>query len=360
VFLPVRIAVFAAACLFAAACGGHGTPPAPPPAPATLAHVVAGGGEVAAADLARVQATVTAELPLLAPVFPGAPKHPFFVHVHADRAALPAALAPHLHPDAPAFALLGAHQIHLVLDEVGRLGLPLRSVVRHELTHELLDQHVAPHGRRIPRWFHEGLAQVLAGETYLRAREDELTFALLAQRLRNFAELDRDFPAETTARREAYAQSFSYVAWLAARHGLDELVAVAAAADDITPFPSALAGRLRRPTYWLEEHWRAYVLHGSGAPWRIVFDQWFSLLLVALLPVLVLGLRRHLAREAATRRRLAAIEASPPPPPWPPALPSPPPWPPAAVALAAAPAPAPAPPPLDGANVRPPLVQPEP
>jgi hypothetical protein len=107
----------------------------------------------------------------------------------------------------------------------------------------------------------------------------------------------------------------------------------------------------------LEEHWRAYVLHGSGAPWRIVFDQWFSLLLVALLPVLVLGLRRHLAREAATRRRLAAIEASPPaspPPPPPPPLP----WPPAAAALAAEPAQAP--PPLDGANVRPPLVQPEP
>ncbi|MFN6196705.1 MAG: hypothetical protein ACK5BN_23120, partial [Planctomycetota bacterium] len=147
----------------------------------------------------------------------------------------------------------------------------------------------------------------------------------------------------------------SYVAWLAARHGLDELVAVAAAADDITPFPAALAGRLRRSTYWLEEHWRAYVLHGSGAPWRIVCDQWFSLLLVALLPVLVLGLRRHLAREAATRRRLAAIESTPPALPVPPAPPVSPTWPPAADAPAAAPTP----PPLEGANPRPPLVQPE-
>jgi hypothetical protein len=353
VFLPVRIAAFAALCLGAAACGEPSGSAAPAPAANEIVHVVAGGGDVAATDLDRVRATVDAELPLLAPLFPGAPSRAFFVHAHADRAALPAELGPHLHPDAPAFALLGARQIHLVLGEIGRLGLPLRSVVRHELTHELLDQHVAPHGRRVPRWFHEGLAQVLAGDTYLRAREDELTFALMAQRLRNFAELERDFPAESTARREAYAQSFSYVAWLAARYGLDELIAVAAAADDVTPFPAALAGRLRRPTYWLEEHWKQYVLHGSGAPWRIVFDQCFSLLLIALLPLLVLGLRRHLAREAATRRKLAATEAAPP------ALP------PSAPPTAATPDPfdgarAHPPTPPDDANARAPLVQPEP
>ena len=347
-FLPARFALFAAVCLFAAACGGGGPVPVPTLPPAAAAQVVAGGGDVDAADLARVRATVDVELPLLGPTFRGAPKQPFFVHVHGERADLPAALAPHLHQDAPAFALLGARQIHLVLGEIRRLGLPLRAVVRHELTHELLDQHVAPHGRRVPRWFHEGLAQLLAGETYLRAREDELTFALLAHRLRNFAELERDFPAEPTARREAYAQSYSYVAWLAARHGVDELVAVAAAADDITPFSAALAGRLRRTTYWLEEQWKQYVLHGSGAPWRIVFDQCFSLLLIALLPLLALGLRRHLAREAATRRRLATAESAP--------LPAP-----AAVAPTDAASAAPPPlPPHEGANPPPPLVQPEP
>jgi hypothetical protein len=79
------------------------------------------------------------------------------------------------------------------------------------------------------------------------------------------------------AERYGFAVLGPFVLLVGALAGLGRRgLAVAAAADDITPFPSALAGRLRRPTYWVEENWRAYVLHGSGAPWRIVFDQWFS------------------------------------------------------------------------------------
>ena len=100
------------------------------------------------------------------------------------------------------------------------------------------------------------------------------------------------------------------MSWLVRNHGLEQLLAIAKASDDITPFSSTLAGRLGRPTVWLEEQWRDYLLHGSGAPWRLVFGQCFSLLMLALLPVLVLALRRRLAREAATGRRLVATDAA--------------------------------------------------
>ena len=308
-FLPARLARFslALALALAAACGRPQEPSAPRHAAA--ATVVAGAGDVAPADLARVQAAIDVELPSLQTTFPGLPKAPFVVFVHGERDALPPHLAVHLHPESPAFAVLGARQIHLVVGEARRLGAQLHGVVRHELVHELLDQRVGVHGRRVPRWFHEGLAQLLAGDTYLGAREEDLAFAALSGRLRNFVELAGDFPTDVAPLREAYAQSYSYVSWLARAYGVRELIDVAAAVDDVTAFEPALAHATGRSTAWLEERWRDYVLHGSGAPWRLAFDHCFSVLLLLFLPILVLALRRHLAKEAAAGRRLAQREA---------------------------------------------------
>lgn len=319
-FLPsISAFLLAAVGCVSAACGGPqreglaavadrvGTSQQTAPAP--QATVVAGAGEVAPEWVARVDAVVGEELPRLLPLFDGKPKHRFFVHVHADRETLPEALAVHLHPESPAFAMLGQHQIHVVMGEVRRLGVELHGVVRHELVHELLDQYAAPHGRGIPRWFHEGLAQHLAGDTYLRAREDDLAWRLVARRMPAFAELRTQFPADVEPLRTAYAQSYSYVSWLVREYGLGEMLAVVRAVDDLTPFEPALAGRTGRATVDLEESWRHYVLHGSGAPWRVLFEQFFSLSLLAILPILVLALRRHLAKEDRAARRLVDAEA---------------------------------------------------
>lgn len=290
-----------------------------------MAKVVAGTGEVDGAWVERIDTVVRAELPTLLPLFRDKPKHAFFVHVHADRASLPDSLAGFLHAESPAFALLGQHQIHLVVGEIQRLAVDVHGVVRHELVHELLDQFAAPHGRGVPRWVHEGLAQYVAGDTYLRAREDDLAWRLMARRLRAFGELRTSFPTDVDDLRSAYAQSYSYVSWLVREYGFDELLAVVRAVDDHTAFEAALAGRLGRPTVALEEAWRHYVLHGSGAPWRVLLDQCFSLSLLAILPLLVLALRRRLAREGRVARALAIAEtqaaAAPPTGPEPAAAP---------------------------------------
>lgn len=322
-FLPSFSAFLLAAVLcLSAACGGpvadepagHPVASSDPGAQQAgarppVATVLAGTGEVAAEWMVRIEAAVREELPRLLPLFDGKPKHRFFVHVHAAREALPDSLAAHLHAESPAFAMLGQHQIHMVVGEIRRLGVDLHGVVRHELVHELLDQYAAPHGRGVPRWFHEGLAQHLAGDTYLWAREDDLAWRLVARRLRAFGELRSQFPSDVDELRSAYAQSYSYVSWLVREFGLGELLAVVRAVDDLTTFEPALAGRLGRPTVELEEAWRHYVLHGSGAPWRVLFGQCFSLSLLAILPLLVLALRRHLAKEDRAARLLVAAAA---------------------------------------------------
>lgn len=313
-FLPPFSAfLLAATGLLLAACGGPADGARAEGAAAAdvgpRATVIAGTGVVDTRWVERVRTTVEAELPELRALFDDGPQHAFFVYVHADRDSLTPALAACLQPESPAFALLGQHQVHVVWNEMWRLGVTLRGVVRHELVHELLDQYTAPHERVIPRWFHEGLAQHVAGDTYLGAREEDIAWLVLTQRLPSFADLRDRFPSDVDHLRTAYAQSYSYVSWLVREYGMRNLLAVARGADERSPFESVLAWRLGRSTYELEEAWRYYVIHGSGAPWRVLFGQCFGLTMLALLPILVVALGRRLAKENRTARKLADADA---------------------------------------------------
>lgn len=274
-----------------------------------MARVVAGTGDVPASAVDRVAAVVAEELPALCHLFRDVPAQRFFVHVHAARATLPDVLLANLQEDSPGFALLGQHQIHLVWGEMRRTGASLRGVIVHELVHELLDQFVAPNGSRIPRWFHEGLAQNIAGDIYLGAREEDIVLRAAARRLLAFSSLKSAFPEQPTELRTAYAQSYSYVAWLQETYGLAELLTIAKAADELTSFERALVGRTGRTALELETAWIDHLEHGSGAVWRVVLSQCFSLALVGALPLLVLALIRRLAADQRAAARMAQHEA---------------------------------------------------
>ncbi|MFM1872912.1 MAG: hypothetical protein RL398_2334, partial [Planctomycetota bacterium] len=226
-----------------------------------------------------------------------------------SRGQLPTALVPMLHEDSPAFAILGQRQVHVVWGELLRLGSSLQGVVTHELVHEVLDQLVGRNGPGIPRWFHEGLAQQIAGDTYLGGREEDLVWRTAVDRLLPFSELVREFPRDREAMRIAYAQSYSYVSFLVREYGLDRIVRAARNVDELTTFERALAGVTLRPTFDLQEDWRSYLLRRSGAPWRVLLAEWWGLLAIGLLPVLVMALRRRLAAGDRAARQLAATEA---------------------------------------------------
>lgn len=261
------------------------------------AQVVAGVGDVDDDTVRRVEALFARELADLQRDFDGVEVAPFFVHVHASRAEMPAALVAGVNESAPGFTLLGQHQIHLILDVIVSTRATMVGVVRHELVHELLDQYCGVNGRYIPRWFHEGLAQTLAGDTYLGASEEDLVWRITAGSLRSIDTLAKRFPKTTVQLRTAYSHSYSYVAWLARAYGLSALLRIARNTDARTSFARALVGWAGLSTLDLEEDWRAYVVHGTGARWRSVLSHWFSLVLIMVLPVLVLALMRRLRSE---------------------------------------------------------------
>lgn len=276
--------------------------------------MTAGSGGVPAGTVATVRRLVAEQLPEVRKVFRGMEVAPFRVEVHAARETMPADLVAHLDEGAAGFALLGRHEIHLVWAEMRQSGSPPGGVVAHEIAHELLDQFVAPNGRAIPRWFHEGLAQWIAGDTYLGAREQDLLWRFGTKRRLSFGDLRERFPSEQEDLQAAYAQSYSYVAWLAARFGVDALLDVAKSVDRETTFSGALVGRTGRSTLQLEDAWRHHLVYESGAPWRVMLEHWFGITMILCIPALLVAVRRRFARERRAAEKLARGELAPP---WP-------------------------------------------
>ena len=266
--------------------------------------VSAASPDVAPQSIAAVQAEIGPCLLALRASFPGAPRQPFRVIVHESGAELPKSLQAMHHEGSPGFALLARHEIHLLLAETKANGRGLRPVVMHEIVHELLDQHCGRHGGRLPRWFHEGLAQVLANDTYLGASEEMIVWRAATGQLIPFSDLEAVFPSGRHMLGIAYAQSYSFVSWLQREYDIKTLVAMAAAVDDETSFDRALVAATHRPTAALQEAWREHVVHGSGAAWRSLLEQFFSISMVLTLPLLAMALIKRLRVDNAARERL--------------------------------------------------------
>ncbi|MEE9218501.1 MAG: peptidase MA family metallohydrolase [Acidobacteriota bacterium] len=110
----------------------------------------------------------------------------------------------------------------LIVVRLRRLGTyPHRdaaSVAEHELVHLLLARGAAPYAQRLPRWFHEGVAMLLAREWRFVDRW-HLFSAVIRARFVPLAALERGFPQDDLGARISYAESFSFVRYLVRRHG---------------------------------------------------------------------------------------------------------------------------------------------
>lgn len=86
--------------------------------------------------------------------------------------------------------------------------------LRHELTHILMFDIEFQSSRRLPRWFHEGIAMWASGETLTRAQVLQLAAKARRRNLLAFLELEKTFPSHSARVHEAYLQSLCYITWL--------------------------------------------------------------------------------------------------------------------------------------------------
>jgi hypothetical protein len=103
---------------------------------------------------------------------------------------------------------------------------------KHELSHLAL--HDAVKGRAIPRWFNEGFAVFVSGESAL-GRLQTLWTATVSKNLIPLKKLEQDFPADAQAASIAYAEAADIVRYLVRRqerYRFDALVKHLAQGED--------------------------------------------------------------------------------------------------------------------------------
>jgi len=133
----------------------------------------------------------------------------------------------------------------------------LGTTMKHELCHLLLHQHLE--GRRIPRWFEEGIAQWVSegiGEMIIDYKRPLLNEAVLAGKVIPMRALSGFFPADRESLSLAYEQSRSFVSYMVDRYGLESIHNILEALREDNTWEEAVWGALGISFLDMENGWR--------------------------------------------------------------------------------------------------------
>lgn len=179
----------------------------------------------------------------------------------------------------------------------------LSEVFKHELAHVAL--HDALGGGDVPRWFNEGFAVHASGESSL-TRLQTLWTATLARNLLPLAQLERNFPADSTTAEIAYAESADIVRFLLRSQDRERFAALVRRVRSGQKFDAATADSYGVDLENLEYEWREEVAKRYSF-WPFFFSG--SVLWMGALALFIVGWRKRRARSRQTLDRWAREEA---------------------------------------------------
>ena len=207
------------------------------PAPAEARASVRGTGPgftwESSRGLAGLAERFAAEIPAIleeARQWTGLTPDPRPLHLEwvADRAALARALG---EPQVPEWfaAVAVPEQRRLILaTSIAGSEAQLRATLRHELMHLAMADLGPAAYARLPAWFHEGCAQVFAGDVYLSQLEISLPWRAFTGELESLSEYRAGFGREPVQAAVGYALGQRYVARLQRVYGAAVLPALLA------------------------------------------------------------------------------------------------------------------------------------
>lgn len=176
--------------------------------------------------------------------------------------------------------------------------------LRHELVHVALGRL----GHNWPRWFHEGLAQLVTGEQrYSVTHYATLARAVNLDRVFRFEDLADGFPDLPADVEIAYAQSVAFVAWLHEKHGQQGFGALVDGVRAGEPFETAF-GKAFHTSLSLEEKAFLAELPGRYPLWPVIATG--TTMWVALAAMVVWAYFRRRRIVLALRAEQAAEEAA--------------------------------------------------
>jgi hypothetical protein len=140
----------------------------------------------------------------------------------------------------------------VLLDALVLNGPEGETTLRHELAHVALGQV----GSGWPRWFQEGLAQHLTGESYSVTHYTALFRAVTQERVFFFEHLTEDWPDLPADVEVAYAQSAAFVAHLARGYGPQSMGRLLDLVAEGKGFNKAFGIAFQTSISVEEKHWR--------------------------------------------------------------------------------------------------------
>lgn len=181
-----------------------------------------------------------------------------------------------------------------------------KTTLRHELVHIALGRL----GKGWPRWFQEGVAQMVTHERQFRTEHySTMAIAIATNRLYPFEALREGFPERPQDVEVAYAQSSEFVTFLFARHGPEQFGELIDLMGQGVIFEQAFA-RAFHTSLDLEEH--AFVEHvAMRYPWWPVLFMSGSLLWTIASVLMVAAFirrRRAVAAHRENQKRLEQLE----------------------------------------------------
>lgn len=165
--------------------------------------------------------------------------------------------------------------------------------VRHELVHLALGEIPRRANVRVPRWFDEGVAELVAGRRLKWRQKSDLRAAARSGRLPPLRDLSGRFPAHED-RSAAYQQSLSFIQYLTGRFGEESLRGVIGRLLDGVSLEEGIRAETGVSLAELEERWREELEEGASYLREILFSDADSFernlfILVALLVIVFFG-----------------------------------------------------------------------
>lgn len=200
-------------------------------------------------------------------------------------------------PDWSAAAAMPDHRI--VFSPLAGQKMNMERILAHELVHVLIND--AARENSVPRWFHEGCAELFSGDWGLR---NELYMAWKAVRgdCMTFADIEDVFSRGEMNAGLAYDQSMLAVRYLVREHGRRTLSIILAKMSAGADFPSAFFDTTGQLPTKFEDEYLAFLRrqYGPGSLITLVPSTW-TLMMMLFITVYIMKRRR-------TKQKLAEWE----------------------------------------------------
>jgi hypothetical protein len=173
----------------------------------------------------------------------------------------------------------------------------LRTLVHHEVAHVLVAE--AAGGRRVPRWFNEGVATVAAREWGIEDRA-RYAAAVVGRGQRSTADLDLGFAQGGRKVARSYALSAAFVRWLQAEYGVQVTARILELISRDMSFREAFVRATGDTLEWAEH--RFFVREALWHTW-VPFLTSSGVLWAAITALAVIAIRRRRTKSARMRER---------------------------------------------------------